>query len=290
VTALQVVASACDEPDYGLDTNLWSDSPGEWGKQYGFGPLPFGKSGNPDSDGVSQLPFHTGFFHEGSLTYQSEPLFQKTLALWRVHQYEGLSMLAWRTGHAYWGWRFAGMALHYVQDLTQPYHASAAPGTSTLRLTAINLLAMAGLPSQKDELAVLQSNRRQALEKYQTQLLHQASVKHQDTALVQALRTPRQDASYPPWSEHYARDVVAAEARAHAATVAEALLATLPARLVADPAFDFGQQEAQLDLLAELNRQAPARRARLDNTLAELMIHFATHSRNVLRGLLAAQP
>ncbi|WP_296447637.1 hypothetical protein, partial [Rhodoferax sp. UBA5149] len=37
VAPLSVIASASDEPDYGLDINLWEDSPSDWGKVYGFG-------------------------------------------------------------------------------------------------------------------------------------------------------------------------------------------------------------------------------------------------------------
>ena len=125
VSALQVIASASDEPDYGLDINLWGDSPSDWGKVYGFGPLSFG---NPAVNFATQSPFHMGFFHESKVIYLAAPFLKKTFPLWRVHQYAGLAALAWRSGHPYWGWRFAGLALHYVQDLTQPYHASAAPG------------------------------------------------------------------------------------------------------------------------------------------------------------------
>ncbi len=285
VTALQVVASASDEPDYGLDINLWSDSPSAWGKEYGFGPLSFG---NPAISYTTQSPFHMGFFHEDRLSYWAAPFLKKTFPLWRVHQYSGLAVLAWRTGHAYWGWRFAGLALHYVQDLTQPYHASVAPGDGTIQLIGINALAMLGMPRKKNELVVLLSNRHLALEKYQTQLLVHAATNHQETNVVQALRNPQRDASYPPWSDAYTRNVVAAEAHDAGAALSETLAATLPARFVSDPAFDFGVQEAQIDLMATLGPPGTAQRDRLDSTIAELLGHFGAHSRNVLRGLLAA--
>ena len=185
VPALGVVASASDEPDYGLDINLWADSPSDWGKSYGFGTLPFG---NPSLYFSTQAPFHMGFFHQDWLIYKAAPFIRRTLPLLRIHQYSTLSALAFRTGHAYWGWRFAGLALHYVQDLTQPYHADLAPGDSTFRMISANLLAMAGLPRQKDDLIVLLSNRHLALEKYQNQTLLNAARAKQDTAMDQALR------------------------------------------------------------------------------------------------------
>jgi len=42
VVPLAVLASACDEPDYGHDLNLFDDNPGH--PDYGFGKQPFGKA------------------------------------------------------------------------------------------------------------------------------------------------------------------------------------------------------------------------------------------------------
>lgn len=285
VTPLQVIASASDEPDYGLDINLWSDSPGDWGKTYGFGPLSFG---NPTINFATQSPFHMGFYHEHRLAYLAAPFLKKTFPLWRVHQYAGLAALAWQTGHPYWGWRFAGLALHYVQDLTQPYHASVSPGDGLLKLMGTNLMAMAGMPRKKNELIVLLSNRHLALEKYQTQLLRRAALVHQDTAIEQALRDPQRDARYPAWTEGYTRDVVAREAHDYGVELSNTLVASMPPLFVSDPAFDFGVQEAQIDIVSELSKQGAAQRAQLDAAIAELLGHFGAHSRNTLRGLLKA--
>jgi hypothetical protein len=285
VAPLQVIASASDEPDYGLDINLWNDSPGDWGKTYGFGPLSFG---NPSINFATQSPFHMGFFHEHRLAYLAAPFLKKTFPLWRVHQYAGLAALAWQTGHPYWGWRFAGLALHYVQDLTQPYHASVSPGDGLLKLMGTNLMAMMGMPRKKNELIVLLSNRHLALEKYQTQLLRRAALTHQDTAIEQALRDPQRDARYPAWSEGYTRDVVAREAHDYGVDLSNTLVASMPPLFVSDPAFDFGVQEAQIDIVTELGKQGAVQRAQLDVAIAELLGHFGAHSRNTLRGLLKA--
>jgi len=285
VSALQVIASASDEPDYGLDINLWGDSPSDWGKVYGFGPLSFG---NPAVNFATQSPFHMGFFHESKVIYLAAPFLKKTFPLWRVHQYAGLAALAWRSGHPYWGWRFAGLALHYVQDLTQPYHASVSPGDGTLKLIGTNLLAMAGMPRKKNELVVLLSNRHLALEKYQTQLLRRAALARQDTAIERALRNPQRDTSYPAWSDHYTRDVVAREAHDYGVELSDTLVATMPALFVSEPGFDFGVKEAEIDVLAELGKQDATKRDQLDAAIAELLGHFGSHSRNVLRGLLSA--
>ena len=285
VAPLAVLASATDEPDYGLDINLWSDSPSPWGKSYGFNTLPFG---NPALYFSTQAPFHMGFYHEDRIIYLAAPFIKRTFPLLRIHQFSTLSALAFRTGHAYWGWRFAGLALHYVQDLTQPYHASLSPGNSSLKLIGINLMAMAGWPRLKDEMIVLLSNRHLALEKYQNGLIYNAAQAKQETAIERSLRDNTKDASYPPWSELYARDVVSAQSYARGSQLTEILVSTLPAAYVSEPAFDFGVKESGIDLVAELGRQDAGKRARLDTMTAELMNHFGAHSRNLVRGVLKA--
>lgn len=285
VAPLSVLASAADEPDYGLDINLWADSPSDWGKVYGFGALPFG---NPALYFSTQAPFHMGFYNEDRVIYLAAPFIKKTLPLLRAHQYSSLAALAFRTGHTYWGWRFTGLALHYVQDLTQPYHASLAPGNSSVKLIGINLLAMAGLPRMKDEMIVLLSNRHLALEKYQNQLIYNAAQSRQETVIEQALRGSDKDASYPAWSDLYARDVVSRQSYTFGTRLTDILVDTLPPGYVSDPSFDFGVKESGIDLVTELSKQDATKRARLDGALAELLGNFGAHSRNLVRGVLKA--
>ena len=288
VAPLAVLASAADEPDYGMDINLWSDSPSEWGKAYGFGALPFG---NPALYFSTQAPFHMGFYQEDRSIYLAAPFIKKTFPLLRAHQYSTLAALAFRTGHPYWGWRFSGLTLHYVQDLTQPYHASLAPGHSSIKLIGINLLAMAGLPRWKNEMIVLLSNRHLALEKYQFQLLQQAARVRHETEIEIALRSQDNDGRYPPWSDLYARDVVSRQSHAYGARLTDILINAMPAAYVSDPKFDFGVKESSIDLAAQMSQVDQAKRAKLDQAIAELLGNFGAHSRNLVRGVLkAAQP
>ena len=285
VLPLAVLASAADEPDYGLDINLWGDSPSDWGKIYGFGALPFG---NPTLNFSTQAPFHMGFYHEERIIYLAAAFIKKTFPLLRAHQFSGLAALAFRTGHPYWGWRFTGLALHYVQDLTQPYHASLSPGNSALKLVGINLLAMAGFPRLKNEMIVLLSNRHLALENYQHQLLYKAALVQQETAIEKALRGGAADASYPPWSDRYVLDVVTSQSHAYGVKLTGLLIDAMPAQYVSDPAFDFGVKESDIDLMGQLSKQDAAQRARLDSAIAELLGNFGAHSRNAVRGILKA--
>ncbi len=189
VAPLAVLASACDEPDYGHDLNLFDDNPGHPG--YGFGRQPFG---NPAVAIGSQAPFHMGFFHQGAIFDMLAPGFTRSFVEMRVMQYAGLAQLAWRSGHAYWGWRFAGMALHHIEDLTQPYHASAAPGATLGRMLWANLQAGLGAAAELHGLVVLQGNRHFVLEKFQTNWILDDARQRRDGPLELALR----DASREP--------------------------------------------------------------------------------------------
>ena len=285
VSALAVLASATQEPDFGLDINLFEDSPTEWGKAYKFGKLPFG---NPAVNFSTQAPFHMGFYHQDRVLYVAAPFLKRTFPALRAYQFATLSALAFRTGHTYWGWRFMGMSLHYVQDLTQPYHASLAPGYGSMQLMGINTLAMVGFPKRKNELVTLLSNQHLALEKYQAELVLNAALAHQDTPVILALRNGTGDGRYPAWSTLYVRDVVAAESAAYADQLAGILLAAMPPALVADPGFDLGASDAKISMVTELNKRDAASRAALDASIAELLGHFGTHSRNSVRAILNA--
>ncbi len=288
VAPLAVLATAADEPDYGLDINLWDDSPSAWGKTYGFGNLPFG---NPTLYFSTQAPFHMGFYQEDWLIYKAAPFIQRTYPLLRIEQYSSLAALAFRSGHAYWGWRFSGLAMHYIQDLTQPYHSSLSPGDSTLQLIFTNTMAMVGFPKRRDDLIVLLSNRHLALEKYQNEAMVANAHAGVDTALENALREFKLDASYPIWSVLYARDTVSREAHDSAVQTVQTILDTVPAAYVSDPSFDFGVKESGIDLLEAIDKQGAGQQAELQAQVAGLLAHLGAHSRNTLRGILrAAQP
>lgn len=286
VDALTVLATATDEPDYGLDINLWEDSPSEWGKVMGLGTQPFG---NPSVPYSSQAPFHMGFYHESKLVYAAADFVKRTFPLLRSHQLSTLSALAFRTGHTYWGWRFAGMSMHYLQDLSQPFHASLAPGNSALKLVGINALAMAGLPKWKDEMVMLLSNRHLALENYQSAWMLKSALDRKDTAIEFALRSPDLDSSYPAWSDTYVRDVVSAQSANRGSTLVLAMLDSMPKGYISDPSFDFGPKSDTIALTDEVEKAAPpSARQRLESTIAELLGNFGAHSRNALRGILRA--
>ena len=282
VSALTVLASSADEPDFGVDINCWEDSPSEWGKRYRLGKLPFG---NPALDFNTQAPFHMGFYHQSWLIYRAAPFVARTYPALRVHQFMGLSRLAFRTGHAYWGWRFAALAMHYVQDLTQPYHASLLPGVSTARMIAINSLDMLGWHGPKNAMIVLVSNRHLALERYEALLISRDTAAGGSSPLIAAVQAQARDSAYPAWSDDYLRDVLTRESFDFGERLNAALLKAFPAKYVDDPSYDFGASGGSGELIAEVARRKPEERADIDGAIDELIGHFGAHSRNLVRAI-----
>lgn len=283
VAALVVLASAADEPDYGQDINLWEDNASEWARIYGFGPQPYG---NPGQAMASQLPFHTSFMHESRLVSLGMPSIKRNLVLFRSHQFSTLAALAFRTGHSYWGWRFAGMSLHYLQELTQPYQASWAPGETSMRILSVHMMALSGMPGPENDLQAQQVRRQGLLDRYLDELLRRAAANRQEGAIEKALHNMEKDKAYPDWNDRYLREVASAQAARGAPALAQTLVAAFPASHLADSGAE-GPANAT-SLLADMPKRETTERQRLDASLTELMANFAAHSRNALRGILRA--
>lgn len=283
VPVLDVIASATDEPDYGLDLGLWEDNGTEHGRLYGFGKQPFGNPALPFS---SQAPFHMGFFHESPVVYAAAGFLRRTYPEFRVHLWQTLARHAMKTGHYYWGWRFSGWALHYVQDMTQPYHARVLPGVSLVRMLGIQGLDMAGLSGPKNRAITLVSNRHLALENYQRHAMlapwRQGQLDH---PMLKIYAPDAADGARLPWSERSLREVVAKESESLADDIDDILAQSLPARFVADPDFDLGASTEPVDLFALLMEKSPAAADVLNQRLSRLFANFGAHSRTWVRQL-----
>lgn len=280
VAPLDVVASASDEPDYGLDLGLWNDNVPDLG--YGFGKQPFG---NPALEYSTQAPFHMGFFHESAIIYKAARFLRRTYPEYRIHLYQSLSAHAFCTGHAYWGWRFAGWALHYVQDLTQPYHATVLPGVSVSRMLWINALDILGAHGSKQQVITLVSNRHAALENYQYRRMRSAYLrKNKDDALLLAARTSG-TAGISPYTPGSVRRDITQQSHAAAAATDAALEQLLPAKYISDPGYILGETEANLDLFSVLNTLTPAQQTQMTALVSGLMQNFGMHTRSFLQSI-----
>jgi hypothetical protein len=289
VAPLDVVATATSEPDYGMDIGLWDDNGTPYGKVYGFGKQPFG---NPALEFTSQAPFHMGFFHEAAIVYKAAGFLRRTYPEYRIHLWQSLAAYALQSGHPYWGWRFAGWALHYVEDLTQPYHATVLPGVGMPRMLWINTLDLLGWHEPKREAITLVSNRHLALENYQYHRMRDAFIRHDaDDALIRALKDTSTDAGRDAFADDTARKVISKESNALAGATDKVLERSLPSKYVSDPEYVLGETEPGLDLYAVVNQSSPAAREAVTVIVAGLLRNFGAYSRAFLRSLLAqSQP
>lgn len=225
-----VLVTANDEPDYGFDLGLFVDNMTPYGQEYGFGAQSFG---NPQLEYGSQAPFHMGFYHEAKILYKFGPFLKQTYMDYRLFLYKALSEFAFRQQQPYWGWRFMGWGMHYMGDVSMPYHMRPLPGVSTARMMWINLKAMLGFPKAKEQAVQLVSNRHTAFEEFQLQVIRKA---HQDKnfshPFLQALENPLPTVSF---SMGFFLNVATKESAASGEEIDKILERQMPALLVSDP-------------------------------------------------------
>ena len=280
VSIAEVLATASDEPDLGMDIGLFEDNGTAFGQRYGFGQQPFG---NPNLDYGSQAPFHMGFYHLDWLTRLAQPDLLRTYPLWRIALYGELADLAFRTGHPYWGWRFLGWGLHYVGDLTQPYHAIPLPGVGTL--DALWSVVQGKTP----ELVQLVSNRHGVIETYQYQRLTASLIAGDWSAPL--LRAVAAHGDYEPL-EYVPFVMNLSQNSVLAAEGFDAAIATyVPSRFVSDPAFEWIGSGFESDLIDIVKIEGGETAvAELDAAVAEQLMRFSRMaSRWIARGHLSVE-
>jgi hypothetical protein len=220
-TALQVTASAADEPDYGLDIGLFEDSldktgnPSEMGQTFNFGKQAFG---DPKKFYSSQAPLHMGFYHEPGIIYAAAGWVRDTFPDMRILQFSMLSKFAFATGHEYWGYRFMGWGMHYIGDLTQPYHSTLTPGVGTATKMIANLI-----PPWYNKIRDKMSDRHTAIEHYQFHIMRKAISENPDSELLGAYSHFERDKEYKDFSFSYIRDVLSKESNSKADTLDDVL-------------------------------------------------------------------
>ncbi|HXW60597.1 MAG TPA: hypothetical protein VEK06_03570 [Myxococcota bacterium] len=283
ISALEIMATATEEPDHGMDFNLFANNNSWFGALYNFGPQPFG---NPNLSYGTQAPFHMGFYDEPAILYMAANFLKQCYPEYRINQFIALSRFAFATGHPYWGYRFLGMANHYLQDLTQPYHARVAPDMSIGKLIGINALATMGYEKLKDNAIQILSNKHLALENYQFGFLLaalKAPLAH--VKILGALLDKENDQRYGAFSDSYARMVVAKESYARAASIDAELNAVVPPRILdANFIFDGG---AGVDLHGEITKTKSESNEKLENSFLILMKSFGSHTRQSVRYVFA---
>ena len=271
----RVLATASDEPDFGLDIGLFEDNNTPHGALYGFGIQPFG---NPNLEYGSQAPFHMGFYHLDWLTSKAQPGLLATYPQYRVSLYRNLSVLAFKTGHDYWGWRFAGWGLHYVGDLTQPYHAVPLPGVSLLD----SLLTL--VKGEVEQAVQLVSNRHGVIEAFQYQLVRGAIVNEDwDQSTLELVARP---SNRIEWQETTLVDELALESVQAADRLDSLIESNTPSKLVSDPAFEFTGSAEDASILEVIASHSPQATAGLTMAVNEQMERFSVFAQAWIRGIL----
>lgn len=266
VSPKEILASACDEPDYGFDIGLWSDNPGEMGKLYQWGKQPFG---NPTLEFGSQAPFHMGFYHEAELIFRMARNLRRTYPEVRVHQFLSLARYAYERGHFYWAWRFAGWGLHYIQDLTQPYHSTVLPGVSVPRVLFAGFLKVIGIVEPYNDFLQLVTNEHLALEDYGYRMVSDGIAASLDTggtgdtghtgkwtdpvllALSQAA-----GATEITTLEATMPRKVAGRSHLRAEAIHNALIEAMPSEIILNPKYLFGVTQPNVNTLRLVEKHA----------------------------------
>lgn len=282
VAPLLVISSATNEPDYGLDLGLFEDNNTWWGDIYGFGTQTFG---NPNLEYGTQAPFHMGFYHESGLVFAAAPFLRRTFVEYRIHLYQTLAEYAFNNNQPYWGYRFMGWAMHYIGDLSVPYHASVLPGVSALRMIWINLKAMLGFPRSRDNAVQLVSNRHAVYEQFQYLVLRKAfeegNVNH---PFIEALANPTEMIAY---ASDFPRNVVAKEAFELGRKTSRAMRRSFPERLISDPSFE-AVGSAEMDNLLEFMTAEKGQEsvAAMTDLIAERFRAYSMHTHSFVAAML----
>ncbi len=282
VSPLMVLCSANNEPDYGFDLGLFEDNNTPFGAVYGFGIQPFG---NPNLEYSSQAPFHMGFYHEAGLVFMAGPFLKQTYPEYRIHLFKTLSEYAFKSGRNYWGWRFMGWGMHYLGDLSMPYHASVLPGVSALKMIWINLKAMLGFTQSRDNAVQLVSNRHTVMEEFQSLMLKKAyNGKERNHPFMKALASP---IDMVPYSDDFAREVVAAESWGKGEVIDAVMEKYLPEKLISDPSFE-ASGSAELKKIIELTQAHKGEEGvdKMTGAIADIFSSYSMHMRSYMLHIL----
>lgn len=299
VNPLAVLATASDEPDYGSDIHLFDDNVKEFNYKFNYGNQPFG---NPNFTISSQAPFHMGFYHEASIVYKVAPYLKKTYAEYRIKQNIELAQMALQTGHPYWGLRFLGWALHYIQDLTQPYHNTPLPGYSTADLIGLNILdklegTFYKTNNKLNDTINVVSNRHFILEKlvYEETVLAKEK-KEYNSIIVNFLQNQTLDHQLPPFDDNYIRNYLTKQSVNYTKPtygsyifwkvnndLPSIIARSFPYEYAINPKYIFQDSFPAIQILSS---QSEKQRLQMYDFTSILMTNAGAHTRNVVKSIL----
>lgn len=245
VNVADVIATASMQPDFGFDTFLYENSGTTFGSLYGFGAQPIGNPGLPFQ---SQMLFHMSTYDEDAQILALVPRLQENYPEYRAFLYLNLSRFATETHHPYWAAVFLGWGLHYLQDMTQPYHSSLDYGLDVG--TVVQALIEAGKNNYAPflRLETMQTNRHVMLENL-TRVVIASHVDNDkdEKILIGGLTDKKNDGDVTPFefNSSYLRNEISNIRLRDFPDYAAMLQATVPAKYInsaelrADDVMDF---------------------------------------------------
>ncbi len=178
-----------------------------------------------------------------------------------------------------------GWGLHYVTDLSMPYHTTVLPGYSTFRMLLINLLSMLGYPKYVDEALQLVSNRHMALERFQG-ITFERMTRGMDwtNTLVKVLQN---NGTIPAYSDKMPREQIAAQSHDLSGEINKVLTRYMPDGFVNDPGVELAEQP-DLDEVVELVSESGSPNAlyELNAMLERTLSIFGVYGRSYIQALL----
>jgi hypothetical protein len=168
------------------------------------------------------------FVHENLILRLGVPEIRDGMAYARMALFLRLARFAHAQGHPYWGYRFTAWALHYLEDISQPYHARATPHAGLLYY--LKFLFSGEKTRMKREATRIVHNRHYLYEDYAEVALES------DARLKDALSSPaddvRSDDDYTLFMQ------VAFDASAHASAIDQDVSRAFGPRFD-DPSYDY---------------------------------------------------
>jgi hypothetical protein len=176
-----------------------------------------------------------------------------------------------------------GWGLHYLQDLTQPYHSTLVPNVSLTKIILVWLQNSIINHTQEKNLIQLISNRHVTIENYQYNLVKNMLEKGYQSNLLQAIEDYQHDRVYPAYTDQYPRDTIAKESNAAAAEVDSLIKQTFPKKYVQDPQYIFFTTEPPVNMLTVVEHNPTPALNKLNMERANLLRALGSHTRNAVR-------
>lgn len=272
VKRADIIATAAMRPDFGFDIFLYENNGTSFGKLYGWGEQPLG---NPALTSHSQIMFHMSSLQDSPILFWFKPRAKENYPEYRAYLFMTLSQFAAAKNHPYWAAVFMGWSLHYIQDLTQPFHTRFTYGLDTF--TAVRSLISLALknPIPYQELETLQENRHVLFEELAINMAN-SPVQNGKYKMIldQALSDMQDDTSNPTCDLHanYLRHL-----KPPTMDYSELLQATVPSRYVNSPQFHIESMTDFSEIFAD--EMSPEQRQKLTEGLTLVFREFGNSTR-----------